>query len=63
MAYPSGINSGKCPASHPVHFISIFYEVIFDVNKWKDQWYDNRQPFVLSNGDPTGFSKTPPALL
>jgi hypothetical protein len=59
MAYPAGINSGKCPPSHPKHFISIFYEVIFDVNKWKDQWYDNKQPFVLSTGDPTGFSKFP----
>jgi len=55
MAYPSGVNSGSCPASHPVRFISIFYEVMWDVNEWKDKWVDGKWPFVLSNGDPTGY--------
>ncbi|KAI5811394.1 WSC-domain-containing protein [Peziza echinospora] len=56
MAYPSGVNSGSCPASHPVRFISIFYEVMWDVNEWKDKWVDGKWPFVLSNGDPTGYA-------
>lgn len=58
MAYPDGVDSGKCPATHPVRFISLFYEVMFSVNDFKDMWYDNKQPFVLSNGDPTGYGKT-----
>ena len=56
MAYPINVNFGKCPSSHPVKFISMFYEIIFNTNAFKDQWYDNKQPFVLSNGDPTGYS-------
>ncbi|PWW78338.1 WSC-domain-containing protein [Tuber magnatum] len=56
MAYPTNVNFGKCPPSHPVRFISVFYEIIFNTNAFKDQWYDNKQPFLLSNGDPTGYS-------
>lgn len=55
VAYPDGVNNGNCPKSHPVHLISIFYEVLFDVNAWKDEWYDGKWPFVLSTGDPTGY--------
>lgn len=55
MAYPDGVDSGSCPSTHPIRFISLFYEVTFSVNDFKDLWYDNKQPFVLSNGDPTGF--------
>lgn len=58
MAYPDGVDSGKCPSTHPVRFISLFYEVMFSVNDFKDMWYDNKQPFILSNGDPTGYGKT-----
>jgi len=56
MSYPINVNFGKCPPTHPVKFVSMFYEVIFNTNAFKDQWYDNKQPFVLSNGDPTGYS-------
>ncbi|KAL7273681.1 hypothetical protein RUND412_003453 [Rhizina undulata] len=55
MAYPNGIDNGACPSTHPVRFISIFYEVLFNVDEWKDQWYGSKQPFVFSNGDPTGY--------
>ncbi|KAL0942125.1 wsc domain-containing protein [Colletotrichum truncatum] len=55
MAYPSGVSTGKCPASHPKRFVTLFYEVIFQVNDFKDRWYGDSQPFVLSNGDPTGY--------
>ena len=53
MAYPSGINTGECPSSHPVHVISIFYEVWFYVDPF-NQLNDGGQ-FVLANGDPTGY--------
>ncbi|WYZ41941.1 hypothetical protein EsH8_V_000836 [Colletotrichum jinshuiense] len=33
----------------------LFYEVTFTVNDFKDSWYGDSQPFVLSNGDPTGY--------
>lgn len=57
MAYPIGAyNSGSCPASHPVHMISIFFEIIYSTDKFADGWYNgNKQPFVFSNGDPTGY--------
>jgi hypothetical protein len=54
MAYPSGVDHGDCPATHPVPLVSIFYEFIFDTSKF--QWYDpNKQPFVYAMGDPTGY--------
>ena len=53
MAYPSGIDSGQCPPSHPVHLISIFYEVWFNVGPF-NQLNDNGQ-FVLANGDSSGY--------
>ncbi|KAG8791214.1 hypothetical protein FRC16_000499 [Serendipita sp. 398] len=57
VAYPDGMDNGKCPSTHPVRLVTIFYEVIWDTNAWKDQWWKgpNQQPFVLSMGDPTGY--------
>ncbi|KAF6839010.1 wsc domain-containing protein [Colletotrichum plurivorum] len=55
MAYPDRVDNGKCPQSHPKRFATLFYEVIFNINDFKDQWYGDEPPFVLSNGDPTGF--------
>lgn len=57
VAYPDGVNTGKCPPSHPVHLISIFYELVWDVNSWADEWWSADglgHPLTLSNGDPTG---------
>lgn len=60
MAYPNGVDSGTCPKTHPVRLVSIFYEIIWDTNPWKDLWWSppgsDGQPFVLSNGDPTGYA-------
>ncbi|KAH7105021.1 WSC-domain-containing protein [Auriculariales sp. MPI-PUGE-AT-0066] len=59
MAYPDATDSGKCPASHPVRLVSLFYEIIWDTAVWKSMWWTppgRDQPFVLSNGDPTGYS-------
>ncbi|KAI0148850.1 WSC domain-containing protein [Xylariaceae sp. FL1272] len=55
MAYPSGVDHGPCPQTHPKRFITIFYEVTWSVDAFKDMWYGDRQPFVFSNGDPTGY--------
>ncbi|GAP83249.2 putative WSC domain-containing protein [Rosellinia necatrix] len=55
MAYPSGLDNGVCPSSHPKRFITLFYEVNWSVDDFKNMWYGNEQPFVFSNGDPTGY--------
>ncbi|KAI1500311.1 hypothetical protein F5X99DRAFT_419291 [Biscogniauxia marginata] len=55
MTYPSGMDTGFCPKSHPKRFITIFYEVTWNVDDFKDMWYSDKQPFVFSNGDPTGY--------
>jgi hypothetical protein len=57
MAYPiDAYNNGKCPSSHPVHFISIFYEVLYDVAKFDSEWTSpDQHPFVFANGDATGY--------
>ncbi|KAM0274422.1 hypothetical protein ACHAQH_007860 [Verticillium albo-atrum] len=55
MAYPSLVDNGVCPESHPKRFITLFYEVTFQINDFKDRWYKDTPPFVYSNGDPTGY--------
>ncbi len=55
VAYPTSYNNGACPSSHPKHLISIFYEVIWNVGDFANEWDGNTQPFVWSMGDPTGF--------
>ncbi|KAF8267410.1 hypothetical protein EI94DRAFT_1700988 [Lactarius quietus] len=52
MAYPSGIDSGECPYTHPVHVVSIFYEVWYGVGPFNSLNDGGR--FVLANGDSTG---------
>ncbi|KAL2865308.1 DUF1996 and WSC domain-containing protein [Aspergillus lucknowensis] len=55
MAYPETYNGGACPASHPVKIVSIFIEVIWRTEYFEDMWYGDSQPFLFSNGDPTGY--------
>ena len=56
MAYPAtAYNDGPCPESHPVHLISLFYEVIWNVDAFGGMWYGDTQPFVWAQGDPTGY--------
>lgn len=57
VSYPAGgqFNSGPCPADYPIHLISIFYEVLYDTNKFKDEWTGNQHPFVFAQGDTTGY--------
>ncbi|KAN0126382.1 protein of unknown function (DUF1996) domain containing protein [Russula decolorans] len=53
MAYPDGIDNGRCPPTHPHHLVSIFFEVLFSVRQFNALNDGGR--FVLSNGDPTGY--------
>ena len=55
VAYPRGIDNGDCPQSHPHRFITLFYEFLYDVDRWDDEWVDGKHPWVLSTGDPTGY--------
>ncbi|KAF2084619.1 WSC-domain-containing protein [Saccharata proteae CBS 121410] len=57
MSYPinNTFDNGNCPPSHPVRLISLFYEFLYSVNDFADQWYGDSQPFVFANGDPTGY--------
>jgi hypothetical protein len=52
MAFPAGVDHGLCPPSHPVHLITIFFEVLFSVAPFNKLNDGGR--FVLANGDPTG---------
>ncbi|GAA5897600.1 hypothetical protein JCM6882_003529 [Rhodosporidiobolus microsporus] len=58
VAYPEGGESGPCPDTHPHRLISIFFEIMWSVDPWKDEWENaanTSQPFVLAMGDPTGY--------
>jgi len=55
MAYPiQNYNGGDCPATHPVHIISIFYEFIYAVDQFP--FYPGVTNWVFSTGDTTGLS-------
>ncbi|KAF4581889.1 WSC domain protein [Ophiocordyceps camponoti-floridani] len=59
MVFPSDAGDGKmdCPKGH-IHVPHLFLEVYWDTPAFKDRWEQGKgkQPFVLSNGDATGFS-------
>ncbi|KAI0748179.1 WSC-domain-containing protein [Daedaleopsis nitida] len=53
VAYPiQNFNDGDCPDSHPVHLVSLFYEMVVSVDQF-DFWGPGT--WVLANGDTTGF--------
>ncbi|KAL7912928.1 COOH terminal WSC domain-containing protein [Trichoderma velutinum] len=58
MQFPTDAGNGKqdCPKGW-IHTPHIFYEVYFDTQPYKGRWTENQgsQPFVLSNGDVTGY--------
>lgn len=58
-AFPSstGNNKQDCPAGW-IHTPHIFYEVYWNTPKFVDRWTEDgkSQPFVLANGDRTGYS-------
>ncbi|KAF2427828.1 WSC-domain-containing protein [Tothia fuscella] len=55
VSYPKDGNydGGRCPDTHPKHLLTLFYEVTYRTDMF--EWYSDKQPFVFSNGDPTGF--------
>ncbi|KAK9893605.1 WSC-domain-containing protein [Cystobasidium minutum MCA 4210] len=56
MSYPMGQNpdNGDCPASHPVHFVTLFQEFVYDVGKFP---FNAEGPtWVFATGDSTGYS-------
>ncbi|KAF1991758.1 WSC-domain-containing protein [Aulographum hederae CBS 113979] len=57
MSYPidGDFDGGRCPKSHPVHLMTLFYEVTYRTDSFSDRWYGDKQPFVLANGDGTGY--------
>ncbi len=58
MAYPinsnNNPNGGDCPNSHPVRIPGLFYEHLYSVDQFP-HGDTTRQPFLWSNGDPTGY--------
>lgn len=52
MAYPSLMDNGICPDSHPVRLMYLFYEVMYSVDQFDHLWTEGQgeQPFVFSNG-------------
>ncbi|TEB31882.1 hypothetical protein FA13DRAFT_1754676 [Coprinellus micaceus] len=66
VAWPTGtiprdghfFMGGSCPASHPVRLPLLFLEIVWDTRQFNNMWpTDGSQPFVLSQGDPTGFGQ------
>ena len=57
--FPTDNGNGKqdCPKGY-IHVPHLFYEVYWNTPAFKDRWTPNSgsQPFVLSNGDRTGYS-------
>lgn len=51
VKFPTLIQDGVCPETHPVYFPIMFFETIWNTQDFKD---DSGQ-FVFSNGDPTGY--------
>ncbi|KAI5856165.1 hypothetical protein GGS23DRAFT_438939 [Durotheca rogersii] len=59
VAWPPG-NAYQCPSTHPVKIPQVMLEVVWDTREFNnpDEWpEDGSQPFVLSTGDPTGYSQ------
>ncbi|GEM11805.1 WSC domain protein [Rhodotorula toruloides] len=57
MAYSDG-ESGPCPTTHPHRLVTLFYEISYypqALEPFRNAAMDPTQPFVLANGDPTGY--------
>ncbi|KAF6756323.1 hypothetical protein DFP72DRAFT_283606 [Ephemerocybe angulata] len=65
MAWPTGavgrdglfFHAGGCPASHPIRMPTLFLEIAWDTRQFNNMFPASGQPFVLSQGDPTGFGQ------
>ncbi|KAM0747454.1 hypothetical protein T439DRAFT_349869 [Meredithblackwellia eburnea MCA 4105] len=59
VAYPEGGESGACPEGYPVRIETLFFEMWWSVDGFKTNWgeaMNTTMPWVLSTGDPTGYS-------
>ncbi|GAA6009481.1 hypothetical protein JCM10207_003797 [Rhodosporidiobolus poonsookiae] len=57
MAYSDG-ESGPCPDSHPYRIVTLFFEMMYSVTPFEDVWDQAMRPespFVLAQGDATGY--------
>jgi len=55
VAYATELDGGSCPDGWK-KMVKIFYEAFYSVDKYDDEWDGDQHPFVLANGDTTGFS-------
>lgn len=60
MAYPeqygNGVGVENCPTTHrAARFPTIFIEFWYDISSFNGQYSSSSSPWVLSNGDPTGY--------
>lgn len=51
MAFPTLIQDGACPPTHPIYLPILFFETIWQT----DAFANISGQFVFSNGDPTGY--------
>lgn len=51
VAFPSLIQDGICPQTHPIYLPILFYETIWQTNAFADVPGE----FIFANGDPTGY--------
>lgn len=54
VAFPTRPDGGNCPSTHPVRLTNMFFEAFYSVGDFPHG--TGTQPFVLSTGDPTGYS-------
>ncbi|KAG6618845.1 Murein transglycosylase [Phytophthora cinnamomi] len=54
VAYATGLDGGSCPDGWK-KMVKIFYEAFYNVAQYDDEWVGDQHPFVLANGDRTGF--------
>ncbi|OQR97564.1 WSC domain protein [Thraustotheca clavata] len=54
VAYAEGLDGGKCPDGYK-KIVKLFYEAFYSVDKYDSEWVNGKHPFVLANGDPTGY--------
>ncbi len=50
MAYPSMVDNGVCPNSHPVRLMSLLYEMTWSIDRFDHLRSNGDQPFVFSFG-------------
>lgn len=51
VAFPTLIQDGVCPTTHPIYLPILFYETIWNTNTFANISGE----FVFANGDPTGY--------